>query len=185
MMEIEFIIRRTDMQIVTSKTREQFPLNPKKIIKKTITSVTTIIGTYAIAYIIMFPFMAKSLDVLVSVMNRVGMIVLILMPVYILISYLYQRWYFATYYYDLSDDHVTIRKSPLTPKEITIPYERIQDVYLDQDIWDRMLNIYDVHLSSATAMSGISAHIDGVDQTVAEGLRDLILSKVHEKIDKK
>jgi putative membrane protein len=97
-------------------------------------------------------------------------------------NFLYQKWYFATYYYDLGPDFITIKKGPLTPTEITIPYERVQDVYMDQDIFDRIFGLYDVHLSSATVSSGMEAHIDGVEQAAAQGLRDLLLKTVQLKI---
>src|SRR5262249_20790193 len=96
--------------------------------------------------------------------------------------YLYQRWYFATYFYELDADFIQIRKGPITPREITIPYERIQDVYVDQDLLDRMLGLYDVHISSATMASGMQAHIDGVEKQAADGLRAKLLAVVKERI---
>ena len=96
--------------------------------------------------------------------------------------YLYQRWYFAVYYYDIQPDYLIIRKGPITPHEITIPYERFQEVYVDQDIWDRMFGLYDVHVSSATIFSGMQAHIDGVKKGAADGLKAVLLSKVNQRI---
>lgn len=86
-------------------------------------------------------------------------------------TYLYQKWYYNFYYYDLTPDYIVIRKNPITPREITIPYERIQDVYVDQDLLDRIFGLFDVHLSSATVSSGIEAHIDEVEKQAADGLR--------------
>ncbi len=102
-----------------------------------------------------------------------------------IVSYLYERWYFAVYFYDLTPDFIQIKKGPITPSEITLPYERVQDVYVDQDILDRIFGLYDVHLSSATVSSGVAAHIDGVEQAAAEGLRDILLQTVRERITKK
>lgn len=102
----------------------------------------------------------------------------------ILLNYLYQRWYFAVYFYDLTPDFIRIRKGPITPREITIPYERIQDVYVDQDLLDRIFGLYDVHLSTATISSGMEAHIDGVEKQAAEGLRTIILETIKQKISK-
>src|SRR3989344_2443062 len=101
-----------------------------------------------------------------------------------LIIYLYQQWYYNVYYYNLTPDFIVIKKGPITPREITIPYERVQDVYVDQDIFDRIFGLYDVHLSSATISSGMEAHIDGVEKTAADGLRSLLLQRVSEKIGK-
>ena len=99
--------------------------------------------------------------------------------------YLYQKWYFAVYFYDLTPDFIQIKKGPITPKEITIPYERIQDIYVDQDILDRLFGLYDVHLSSATVTSGIEAHIDGLEKKEADGLKTVLLDTVKQKIGRK
>jgi len=103
----------------------------------------------------------------------------------LLVVYLYQRWYYAVYFYDLTPDYIVIKKGPITPQEITIPYERIQDVYVDQDLLDRIFGLYDVHLSSATISSGMAAHIDGVEKPAADGLRAMLLQTVSECISKK
>jgi membrane protein YdbS with pleckstrin-like domain len=51
-------------------------------------------------------------------------------------------------------------------------------VYVDQDVLDRIMGLYDVHIASATASSGIEAHIDGVEHAGAEGLKKIILDKI-------
>lgn len=108
----------------------------------------------------------------------------ILIGLLVAIVYCYQRWYYEVYFYDLTPDYIVIRKGPITPHEITIPYERVQDIYVDQDIHDRLFGIYDVHLSSATISSGMAAHIDGVEKPAADGLRDLLMKTVNERISK-
>ncbi len=174
------------MKIATSKTREQFPLSPKKIFKKTLASSLGLIilaGAVIIGLIIAY-FQVESSPgsgyLLLAVFG-----VLILFLIWVLLIYLYQRWYFAVYYYDLDPDYIVIKKGPITPHEITIPYERIQDVYVDQDLLDRILGLYDVHLSSATISSGMAAHIDGVERASADGLRAKLLATVGERISKK
>jgi putative membrane protein len=88
--------------------------------------------------------------------------------------------YIRKYFYDADDSFVTIRKGVFSPTEIHVQYQKIQDVYVDQDILDRMMGLYDVHLASATITSGIEAHVDGVEQAVAEGLKNFFLQKVKE-----
>ncbi|MBU2579096.1 PH domain-containing protein, partial [Patescibacteria group bacterium] len=173
------------MQIAWSKTREQFPLSPKKIIKKTIESTITYAILLFIIWGVLFfiPGYTQAIVVwLGAASSPFGILVLFL--VVILLIYLYQRWYFAVYFYDLTPDFIQIKKGPITPREITIPYERIQDVYVDQDILDRIFGLYDVHLSSATISSGMEAHIDGVEKEAAEGLRNLLLQTIQQKISK-
>ena len=176
------------MKISQSKTRDNFPLSTKKIIKKTIiSSLNYIIFSFIIFTTIIFNF--NSTDSvnpdLLSFMKLGTFVILGFLFLIILLNYLYQRWYFAVYFYDLNNDYIVIKKGPITPKEITIPYERIQDVYVDQDLLDRILGIYDVHISSATISSGLEAHIDGVEIESANGLRNLILETIKQKNNNK
>lgn len=170
------------MAIAMSKTRQEFPLSTKKVLKKTIASLLILAIIVFIFYIILAVVAASQGGLLGFTIISViilGLFFLISLPIY-----LYQRWYYDVYFYDLTPDYIVIRKGPITPSEITIPYERVQDVYVDQDILDRMFGLYDVHLSSATISSGMEAHIDGVEKPAADGLRALLLQTVSQKISK-
>lgn len=171
------------MQISQSKTREQFPLSTKKVLKKTVTG--TLIWT--ILLLIIWGVLVVVLNSGTTAGNYLGIAsigIFSLMLLTILMVYLYQRWYYAVYFYDFTQDYVVIKKGPITPQEITIPYERIQDVYVDQDLLDRFFGLYDVYLSSATISSGMAAHIDGVEKPAADGLRTTLLKTVSERISR-
>lgn len=180
------------MQIITCPTREKFPLSPKKVIKKTITSL---IGWSLFFLFLLFIVGMVTVGIISdsnsdpSVITSLWTISLVgtlfLLFIIGILSYFYQRWYFAVYFYDILDDYIVIKKGPIAPKEITIPWERIQDVYVDQDIIDRMFGLFDVHLSTATITSGMQAHIDGVEQQAANGLREALLEKVRSRISKR
>lgn len=176
-----------NMQIAMSKTREQFPLSTKKVLKKTIT------GTLGWVIMMLFFYIMFALPMMIassvnsSASGLFGIITfgfVFLLIIIVAVVYLYQQWYYATYFYDLTPDYIVIKKGPITPKEITIPYERVQDVYVDQDLLDRIFGLYDVHLSSATISSGMSAHIDGVEREAADGLRGVLLKAVSERISR-
>lgn len=172
------------MQIAQSKTREQFPLSYKKIIKKTMANTIAI----TILLLVIWGFLAFMLGSIgqeaVGWLGTATFGIFGFLFVVILLTYFYQRWYFAVYFYDLTNDFIQIKKGPITPREITIPYERIQDIYVDQDILDRIFGLYDVHLSSATVSSGMEAHIDGVEKQAAEGLRGILLETIKQRISK-
>jgi membrane protein YdbS with pleckstrin-like domain len=174
------------MESAMSKTREQFPLSGKKPLKKTL---PTIINC-AVLFIILFggclAFVAFTYGHFsLSSVLFISLLAAIFFAIICFLTYQYQVWYFKVYFYDLTDDFIIIRKRVFTPREISIPYERVQDVYVDQDLLDRIMGLYDVHLSSATISSGMEAHIDGVEKIAADGLRKVILDKVSEKIKKK
>lgn len=123
-----------------------------------------------------------------NIINNVLAVIVVFVILNILLTIFnifYQRWYYETYFYDLTDDHIIIRKGVWMPNEITIPYERVQDIYVDQDFLDRIFGLYDVHLSSATFSSGMSAHIDGLEKIAADGLKQELLTKVRERIGRR
>lgn len=172
------------MKISQSKTRDQFPLSTKKILKKTLASTLVWIILALILWGVLAATLSSGTDtggwLAISTVGIFGFLFFI-----ILLTWLYQRWYFAVYFYDLTSDYIVIKKGPITPQEITIPYERVQDVYVDQDLLDRILGLYDVHLSSATISSGMAAHIDGVEKQASDGLRAMLLQTVNERISRK
>lgn len=171
------------MQIAQSKTREAFPLSTKKVLKKTVANTLV----WAISLLIAWGMLAAALSSGTDTGSWLGITtfgIFVFLFFVILVAYFYQRWYYAVYFYDLTPDFIQIKKGPITPREITLPYERIQDVYVDQDLLDRIFGLYDVHLSSATVSSGIEAHIDGVEKQAAEGLRAILLETVKQRISK-
>ena len=173
------------MTLASSKTREQFPLSPKKIYKKTFTSTLGWAFLLLCVYAIAFFSLITVGDQAARYLPVITIAVVGFLSIVVFLTFLYQKWYFEVYFYDLAHDYIVIRKNPITPKEITIPYERVQDVYMDQDLFDRFFGLYDVHLSSATVSSGMAAKIDGVEKEAADGLRALLLQKVQERISKK
>ena len=180
------------MEIASSPTRDKYPLSPKKIIKKTITSMIGWLFGLSFLLLMIGGMVAGIMSD--SNQNMTGFFGFLFISLYViafllivlaLLTYLYQRWYFEVYYYDTRDDFIVIKKGPIAPKEITIPWERIQDVYVDQDIFDRMFGLFDVHLSTATITSGMQAHIDGVEQQAADGLREVLLGKIKSRISQR
>lgn len=178
-------------KINTSPTREKYPLSENKIIKKTIGSVFGVTFTLGfLALVFMLPLMGivttvlstDSIGSFVETLFNLIWLYPIIFLIYIAAVYVYQKAYFAVYYYDITEDYLVIKKGVFAPHEITIPWERIQDVYVDQDIGDRIFGLFDVHLSTATITSGFSAHIDGVGQQAADGLRTILLEKVKTRI---
>jgi membrane protein YdbS with pleckstrin-like domain len=160
-----------------------FPLSPKKFWKK-------MIGKFFISFFlalpfgfigILIPFMKNSNPNAISSGDVFGSAVIIFLISWIIILLLYAwyiRVYIRTYFYNAGDNFITIRKGVFTQTEIHVQYLKIQDVYVDQDLTDRLLGIYDVHIASATASSGIEAHNDGVDKDIAESIKNYLLNKI-------
>lgn len=86
--------------------------------------------------------------------------------------------YFIFYFYNITPEHIIIKKGIISRKEIVVPYEKVQNVFIDQDFWDRILGLYDVHVATADMQSAGMAHIDGVFEHDAKNLRGMILEKM-------
>lgn len=91
---------------------------------------------------------------------------------------IYEIFYFRNYFYDLTDKHIVIRKGVVSRNEATISYDRIQNVFIDQDFWDRIFQLYDVHIATADFQSAVIAHIDGVSKENSEKLKELLLKNI-------
>lgn len=170
------------MAIAVSETREKFPLSTKKVLKKTVAGTLVWAVFLLIIYGISVFFLTSLTQITGNYFGIVTFGIFGFIFLVVVLTYLYQQWYYNVYFYDLTSDFIVIKKGPITPHEITIPYERIQDVYVDQDILDRIFGLYDVHLSSATISSGLAAHIDGLEKQAADGLRGVLLETVSKRI---
>ncbi len=174
------------MEISNSENKDfqkQFPLSPKKFVKKMLSEV--IGGFFFSIFLAVIP---PGIYALIHA-NDAGLsfkVVLIWYVISFLLFYairillygMYWKAYIRKYFYNAGDDFITIRKGVFAPTEIHVQYQKIQDVYVDQDITDRFLGLYDVHIASATASSGIEAHIDGVHKDVAEAIKNILLQKI-------
>lgn len=164
--------------------RETIPLQKAKVVKKSIggtVGVLVFCGMLTAFFVAPFVFPAgdSALDSLQKA--RVPILVAWLAFVLCLLVWIpvYQYLYFKRYFYDIAGKDIVIAKGVLARKEITLPFSRITDVYVDQDILDAAFGLYDVHISTPTEQSGLFAHIDGVDKEGSQQLRRMILDRLH------
>ena len=94
-----------------------------------------------------------------------------------------QLIYYMRYFYDIDDRSFMIRKGIIGQSEITLPFSKITDVYVNQDSLDVLFGLYDVHISSPTQSSGELAHIDGLDKRGAVLIRSIVLERIHKEVD--
>ncbi|MCX8195329.1 MAG: PH domain-containing protein [Candidatus Micrarchaeota archaeon] len=149
--------------------RETYPLHPNKVIKKFIENAAFIILSSLFISIILFLFSSILLTAVLC------LLLLVLVGIY-----WWSKEYYKVYFYDLSGNGLKIKKGVFFPHSITIPLEKVSDVYIDQDIFDRILGLYDLHFSSASATSGAFAHIDGLDRATTYRLRALLMKSFKE-----
>lgn len=149
-------------------TIKQYPLERRKIFKKFIGGMIVWTILFLIA-IVITAFFSQGLLLAVE---------LVLFALLALFYWWYEVQYFNRYYYDIKQDFLVIKKGVFAPRETTLPYEKLQDVYIDQDLLDRIFNLWDLHVSTATILSGWEAHIDGVNVANGEAMKKIILGKI-------
>lgn len=111
---------------------------------------------------------------------RVKTFILLLILFFVLshvFSLFWQALYFRFYFYDLRKENVLIRKGVIARSEIVIDYSKVQNVFVDQDFWDRIFGLYDVHIATADPQSAPVSHIDGVNATNAKKLREELVRR--------
>ncbi|MFA5954365.1 MAG: PH domain-containing protein [Patescibacteria group bacterium] len=93
---------------------------------------------------------------------------------------IYEWLYLWTYYYDFDDHLVHIRKGVIIRREISVPYDRIQDIYFDQDLMDHVFHLYDLYVATASNTSFDTAHIDGLNRHNGLILQNMLFEKMRE-----
>lgn len=164
-----------------SNLEAKFPLSRRKFWKKIFEKV---ILFFAVSFLITFLVIIVWQSIFQSNYSIGWVITGSIISVFFLFAVIsgcysiYVHYYIKTYHYSDDGDFITIQKGVFAPTEIHVQYLKIQDVYVDQDILDRIMGLYDVHISSATYSSGIEAHIDGIEKQSANNLKELLLGKI-------
>jgi membrane protein YdbS with pleckstrin-like domain len=91
--------------------------------------------------------------------------------------------YYDRYYYDWSINTLTIRKGIIRRKQIYLPFEKVQNVFKDQDLLDRIFGLYDVHLSTVGNGSIDMCHIDGLTKENSDKMVIVLLRQIKENIN--
>lgn len=158
--------------------QSKYPLSPRKLYKKVLEKWYLYLMFFVGTAVFMFAWITVA-DRFAEMLYSIPLVSALVALGVIVLRVWYVRVYIRSYFYDANEQFLTIKKGVFAPTEIHVQFAKIQDVYVDQDILDRILGLYDVHVASATMSSGIEAHIDGVEKEAAEQLRDMLLMAMH------
>ncbi len=153
--------------------RDSFPLDSQKSLKKTISFMFYFTFFGLIVAFLAFNFGPTGL----KSYGLTGILIISTIVFFIafFIKYLYEVSYFKNYSYKTTQSFLTIKKGVLGYTEVFLPYSRVQNVFLDMDIFDRIFTLRDVHLSTIGYTSVLRAHIDGISPDNAEKLKNTLL----------
>ncbi len=150
-----------------------YPLKREKIIKKTLGWTVGSLTGLGIFSLVIASVALKFIPA--PVFASLAIVIFFIITA---VAYLYESEYFRKYFYDLTEEGIVISKGVFTTHKIIVPPQKVQDVYLDQDLLDRAFGLWDLHISSATETSGIEAHIDGVSRENALALREILMKSL-------
>lgn len=143
---------------------ESLPLEKRRVIKKTLVNV---LKWYTlIAALILFKVLMVNWPYLIAL----GVVIIGL-------EYLYQFFAHKNYFFDLQDKILMVREGVIARREKTVPYKNIYDVYVDQDLFDRMFKIWDLHFTTPESRV-FNIHIDGLSAQSAMAVRKNVLEKI-------
>ena len=108
-------------------------------------------------------------------------IIVITFFVLLIVDIIYEYLYIVNFKYFTDGKSLTIKKGIISRHEITLPFNRITDLYVDQGIIDRILGLNDLHFSSPTSTSGSAAHIAGLGKNDCDKVRSIILEFINER----
>jgi len=158
--------------------RINLPLSPRKVIKKSIGAVigVCILFVFGVGAVIFSNFFYRE----VSKTQGFGSAWLFtaciggLLIIYLFSTVLYQYYYYRLYDYEFKDDGGMIRKGVISRATGYVRYDRIQNVYVDQDFWDRIFGLRDVHYETAGEQSAFYSHVDGLRKKEADLLAEFL-----------
>jgi len=157
---------------------QRFPLRKIKILKKALgNTISWSVFIFISSLMVLTPLIGL-LSVGIGLLASISLLIPFSVLLPLLVALVYQTQYYKNYFYDLTPDGLVIGKGVINTWRITVPRNKVQEVYLDQDLWDRIFGLYDLHLATATDVSGREAHIDGLGAQDAETLRSLLLQWV-------
>ncbi len=78
------------------------------------------------------------------------------------LTYIFDGMYYRNFSYEISEKFITIRYGRLTRTKTTIPFSRIQNIAIYQNIRDRWLKIYTVKVETAGSSAAVSSSQKGI-----------------------
>lgn len=159
--------------------RQNLPLSPRKIIKKSISNRGVIFYLPLISFFTAWFIIGtnRGWDESDISFSSIFLTALSIYLLFVILVIIYEYFYYKLYYYDFREGDAEVRKGVIARSTGYIRYERLQNIYIDQDILDRLLGLYDVHYETAGEKSGIYSHVDGLVKENADKLAVFLKEK--------
>ena len=136
-------------------------------------------GIYFVLFLI---FLFVKFDTILSgrahsvVLERVGLVAFLLL----ILCYIWARWTYRFWGYQLGEDAIKIEKGVIQKKYISIPYERVQNIDIYRGILARLLKLSELHIQTAGYSGNYSrteGDLPGLGVQAAEQLREDLIKR--------
>jgi len=156
------------------KAKNPVPFSGKAVIPFFLVRAILFIAAIALALLLLFllPQGANNSD------HIIAGAVLAFLLLSIFSVFLYSRWYFKLFLFELRESCLFSRKGVITPDYTMIPYENIQDVHIDQPVIEKALGICNVRIFTATFSARGSETINGLSVADAEAFKNAVFQKI-------
>lgn len=124
---------------------KNLPLSKRKIIKKSLAAAPRVLSYSLILAILLFlpivpiVYLKASTGLGVGQISAIGAILIFVVAAGLEIFY--QYLYYRFYYYNFTDDGAEIRKGVVSRATGHVRYGRLQNIYVDQDLLDRVFGL--------------------------------------------
>ena len=103
---------------------------------------------------------------------------LVLPPFAFLIHAARDFFFIQSMSYASTQDLFIFKRGIFTTVESATPYRKIQNVFVDEDIYDKLFGLWDVHFSTIGKSSQELLHLDGLKKDDADRLTSFLLEKI-------
>ena len=161
----------------------EFPLSRKKPVKKMagFVAITLIVLVLAVGLFLWLGSMPSASTETKGLFQGISVVLIVGWFVLVILALAYEWTYYLNYFYDASSDCLTVRKGVFGFAQVVLPFDRVENVFMDQDLFDRLFGLYDVHLSTVGLSSIRLTHIDGLEEKNAIAVRDRLLERINRR----
>ncbi len=147
-------------------TVDKYPVEKRRVLKKAITA--------SIKWCLVL-----ALLLIINLYNGINPLqeYLVLAVIIFSLEFIYHNMLYKRYFYNMERKFLTIREGVIARRERNIPFKRIHDIYVDQDLLDRIFKLWDLHLTTTDSRL-FNIHIDGLSAKNAKAIRNLLLKKI-------
>jgi len=130
-----------------------------------------------ISIVIMFFLLIFSF-IFIRFSQAIPLLVLVTIPVVLVLEYWYFGEFLKKFAFELRGDHFFSRKGVFKASYTMLRYERIQDIHINQSIFEMLLGLWNVSIFTATATGRGSENIPGLSKESAETLKTALFQKI-------